>query len=212
MRSPGRRLAQQSSQQALSPASSDGIFSSNPKDSIARWTAMLGNYCRRQSKDQLLHTLPGFESSALAYRFSEASPEDAPEPLGIIDLGQYSRAETAPMRVEFLKWLGENRKAFFEVHGDFLILSFLGTKPEMQGQGMGSLVLDHLDDLADEQGIWTYLEASTEDSRRLYKRHGYEDISHKAWVPKDFGVDLDTKLDIFLMGRPPKPAKTANGL
>lgn len=45
---------------------------------MKRWTSMLGNYCKRQRKDQLLHTLPGFEASALAYRFSETGDRRLP--------------------------------------------------------------------------------------------------------------------------------------
>lgn len=38
-------------------------------------------------------------------------------------------------------------------------------------------------------------------------RHGYQDLSFKAWMPADYGVELDIHMDIWLMARPPRAGK-----
>jgi GNAT superfamily N-acetyltransferase len=54
-------------------------------------------------------------------------------------------------------------------------LAILAVRPDRQGQGIGTALLDaHHTDL-DQKGITAYLEASDERTRRIYLRHGYTD-------------------------------------
>ena len=53
-------------------------------------------------------------------------------------------------------------------------LAFLATRPDRQGQGIGSALLRHYHAHLDDRGIPAYLEASHPRSRDLYLRHGYE--------------------------------------
>jgi ribosomal protein S18 acetylase RimI-like enzyme len=55
-------------------------------------------------------------------------------------------------------------------------LMFLGTEPERQGQGVGSLLLRQNLARLDREGIPAYLEASTARNRALYLRHGFVDM------------------------------------
>jgi GNAT superfamily N-acetyltransferase len=53
-------------------------------------------------------------------------------------------------------------------------LPFMGTIPEQQGRGLGSAFLRHALAQCDSTGIPAYLAASSEGSKALYLRHGFE--------------------------------------
>ena len=55
-------------------------------------------------------------------------------------------------------------------------LFVLGTLPARQSQGLGSALIRHVTQRLDRQGTAAYLEASCEDNRRLYARHGFADV------------------------------------
>jgi ribosomal protein S18 acetylase RimI-like enzyme len=52
-------------------------------------------------------------------------------------------------------------------------LAVLGTDPVYQGRGIGSRLLSHMLARSDDEGIPSYLESSSEGSKRLYLRHGF---------------------------------------
>ncbi|CAL8465934.1 g5470 [Coccomyxa elongata] len=86
--------------------------------------------------------------------------------------------------------------AFGKEHGSYIYVFLLGTKPECQGQGLGSALMSHLNSIADARGLPCYLESSSEGSRRLYKRHGYVDRQIYKMAPD--------APPLFLMSRAPK--------
>ena len=45
-------------------------------------------------------------------------------------------------------------------HGEYLYIFLLGTRPEHQGKGLGSLLLRHLCEHADARGLHCYLEVT----------------------------------------------------
>lgn len=51
---------------------------------------------------------------------------------------------------------------------------FVGTADRAQGQGLGSALMRELQDVARKDGLPLWLEATTESSRRLYERLGFE--------------------------------------
>jgi ribosomal protein S18 acetylase RimI-like enzyme len=53
-------------------------------------------------------------------------------------------------------------------------LAVLGTRPERQGRGLGSSLLQPVLRRCDEQGIGAYLESSKERNIPFYRRHGFE--------------------------------------
>ncbi|MEV6299858.1 GNAT family N-acetyltransferase [Actinoplanes sp. NPDC051861] len=55
-------------------------------------------------------------------------------------------------------------------------LLFLAVLPDRQNHGLGSLLLQHTHAQLDDAGVAAYLEATGEDNRRLYARHGYTDM------------------------------------
>ena len=52
-------------------------------------------------------------------------------------------------------------------------LNLLAVEPAAQGGGIGSALLRAVTDQADAQGLPCYLEATSDDNRRLYERHGF---------------------------------------
>ena len=54
-------------------------------------------------------------------------------------------------------------------------LFFVGTRPPFQSRGIGSAVMRPVLDGCDRAGIPAYLEATCEENRRLYERHGFVD-------------------------------------
>lgn len=61
-------------------------------------------------------------------------------------------------------------------HTDHAYLFLIGTLPARQGAGIGSTLLGHTCERLDRQGTAAYLEATCEDNRRLYRRHGFADV------------------------------------
>ena len=54
-------------------------------------------------------------------------------------------------------------------------LAILAVRPDRQGQGLGTALLDARHAVLDDQGIPAYLEASGERTRRIYLDRGYAD-------------------------------------
>ncbi|MGH2912475.1 MAG: GNAT family N-acetyltransferase, partial [Solirubrobacteraceae bacterium] len=52
-------------------------------------------------------------------------------------------------------------------------LAVLGTEPDMQGQGLGSAVLEPVLRQCDNDGVAAYLESSKERNIAFYARHGF---------------------------------------
>lgn len=74
-------------------------------------------------------------------------------------------------------------------------LLFLAVHPDRWSQGLGSALMNHTHARLDAQGIPAYLEATSEQNRKLYRRHGYTDMN-----PPVIEVSDDTRL--YRMWRP----------
>ncbi len=84
---------------------------------------------------------------------------------------------------------GENAGRFFELdkrkkerypEAPCLYLALMGVVPERQGHGLGSALLAAVLQRADASVTPTYLEATSAKSRRLYQRHGFQEIGEIA--------------------------------
>jgi hypothetical protein len=112
---------------------------------------------------------------------------DGTEPVGaavvVPSAQRHNPAAKHPMTVlRYLRTFGRNSmkaRRFIEVvegvHpvDDHLYLPFIGAVE--QGRGIGSSLLSALGRAADERGLPVYLEASSEESANLYRRHGFVD-------------------------------------
>jgi ribosomal protein S18 acetylase RimI-like enzyme len=64
-------------------------------------------------------------------------------------------------------------------------LAFLAVHPDRWGQGLGGALMDHTHARLDSAGIPAYLEATNADNQRVYRRHGYQDMSPSAILLAD---------------------------
>lgn len=79
-------------------------------------------------------------------------------------------------------------------------LAFLAVRPDRQGEGIGTAVLDHHHRELDRNATAAYLEASDAGTRDLYARHGYRVISV---------IDLPDGPSMWPMWRDPAPEGSA---
>lgn len=84
-----------------------------------------------------------------------------------------------------------------QAYGPYYYLSYIGTRPECRGKGVGSLLLKHICDLADAEGRYCVLEATSERSKTLYERHGF--VLVEPFRPHPSAPC------IYFMVRPPAP-------
>ncbi len=80
-------------------------------------------------------------------------------------------------------------------HDPHAYLFVLGTRPERQSQGFGSALIRHVTERLDRDGVAAYLEATCEDNRRLYARHGFADVGV---------IELPDGPPLFRMWRDPR--------
>jgi GNAT superfamily N-acetyltransferase len=80
-------------------------------------------------------------------------------------------------------------------------LAILAVHPKLQGRGIGTALLEahHRVLAASDEPVAAYLEAASIDSRRLYARHGYQDLPKP--IPFPDGVPATTMM--YPMWRPP---------
>jgi GNAT superfamily N-acetyltransferase len=62
-------------------------------------------------------------------------------------------------------------------------LAILAVRPDRQGRGIGTALLDAHHATLDEENTVAYLEASSQDTRRIYLHHGYTDHGTVIQLP-----------------------------
>ncbi|KAI1810137.1 hypothetical protein GGS20DRAFT_568822 [Poronia punctata] len=74
------------------------------------------------------------------------------------------------------KAMGRSRPGRESEMSRYWYLFILGTHADRQGQGLGGALLEALKDKVRPTGRPLWLESSSEGSRRLYARHGFEEV------------------------------------
>lgn len=122
------------------------------------------------------------DASACAVWLDHTAPAEEPEhydarlaELAGADLPQFQRLD---------KLMGDNHP-----HDPHWYLMLLAVLPDRQGEGLGSLLLEHTHTGLDKNGHAAYLEATSVRNKKLYERHGYE-----AMDSPTIGVDGDIVL------------------
>jgi ribosomal protein S18 acetylase RimI-like enzyme len=73
----------------------------------------------------------------------------------------------------FLEQQGANHAKIPQEHW---YLPLIGVDPSQQGQGHGSALLEHTLARIDRARLPAYLEATNANNKRLYERHGFEEV------------------------------------
>jgi len=94
--------------------------------------------------------------------------------------------------------LGDTLAAWHPRERRYRYLFAMGVRPGRQGGGHGSALLARGIADADAVGLGVYLEASSANSRMLYRRHGFEDLAGSLTV--------EDSPPIWPMWRPPQSA------
>jgi GNAT superfamily N-acetyltransferase len=102
-------------------------------------------------------------------------------PPGERELSEEAEARLEPFVVEAL---GDHAPAVLETFSrfeaaipegpSFYYLSFLGTRPDSRGRGIGMALLGELVAKADDDGRPTYLESTNPANNPRYERHGFQ--------------------------------------
>jgi GNAT superfamily N-acetyltransferase len=94
-------------------------------------------------------------------------------PLGILRLAPVIARGMGRRTVKALQGLGRI-EAFHAEHPDHYYLAVLGTRPDRQGEGIGSALMAPVLATCDAEGIGAYLESSKEANIPFYRRQGFE--------------------------------------
>ncbi len=68
-----------------------------------------------------------------------------------------------------------------ETHPDHYYLAVLGTRPDRQGEGIGTALMQPVLTICDRDGVGAYLESSKESNVPFYRRHGFEVVGEVAF-------------------------------
>jgi GNAT superfamily N-acetyltransferase len=151
-------------------------------------------YVEHAMADGLVHTTPGRDAAALWIPLGTQLPEP---PDGY---GEHLAEITGRWVERFVVFDGE-LDAHHLTGTEHHHLAILAVRPDRQGQGTGTALLDAHHAVLDEQGIAAYLEASDERTRRIYLRHGYA----------DYGTPIELPASSFVHGDDSGPGQPADG-
>jgi GNAT superfamily N-acetyltransferase len=145
-------------------------------------------YVEHAMRDGLVHTTPARDAAAL---WIPLGPQLPGPPDGY---DEHLTQITGPWVERFAVFDAE-LDAHHLTGAEHHHLAILAIRPDRQGQGTGTALLNAHHAVLDQQGITAYLEASDQRTRAIYLRHGYGDYGSPIRLPG--GVPM------FPMTRPP---------
>jgi GNAT superfamily N-acetyltransferase len=125
-------------------------------------------YLQHAISDGLVHTTPGRDAAAL---WLPLGPQPPQPPDGYDELLPEVTGPWIERFVAFDAELDAHHLTGVEHHH----LAILAVRPDRQGQGIGSALLDAYHAVLDDKNTVAYLEASDERTRRIYLHHNYVD-------------------------------------
>jgi GNAT superfamily N-acetyltransferase len=139
----------------------------DPQQYLTHGPEFVRRFCGKAFDDQSAFAAEDFMGTALWLR-----PGVEPDNGSLGELMQQAVPEEHQDKVsEFFDKMDE-----FHPHEPLWYLPMIGVDPTRQGTGLGSALLAHALAEVDREARPAYLEATTESSRDLYARHGFEAI------------------------------------
>ena len=83
-----------------------------------------------------------------------------------------------PRTLKMIDLMEKQHRVHAEPH---YYLAFVGTDPDRQGQGHGTVLLETVLQRCDVEGAGAYLEASSVRNQALYHRHRFEVVEEHHW-------------------------------
>jgi GNAT superfamily N-acetyltransferase len=133
-------------------------------------------YIEHAMADGLVHTTPARDAAAL---WIPLGPQPPAPPDGY---HEHLAQITGPWLERFAVFdmeLDDHHLTGTEHHH----LAILAVRPDRQGQGTGTALLNAHHAVLDQQGTTAYLEASDERTRAIYLRNGYRDYGSPIRLP-----------------------------
>ncbi len=120
-------------------------------------------------------------------------------PMDIVRLAPLMVRGMGSRTLKALRGLGR-MEAAHGTHPEHYYLAVLGTRPDRQGEGLGSALLAPVLSRCDADGVGAYLESSKESNIPFYRRHGFEVVGE---------VEFPSGPTIWPMWRDPQPPQPA---
>lgn len=89
-------------------------------------------------------------------------------------------------------------------------LAVLGTRPDVQGQGIGKQMMQHLVDAADRDGVPSYLETDDEQNVGYYQRFGFDVVARETVTLR--AAPTAAEVVFTFMSRPPSSTPGRAGI
>ena len=137
----------------------------DPQQYLTYTPEFVRRFCGRAFEGQSAFAVEGFMGAALWLR-----PGVEPDDESLAELMQRAVHEEDQEKTSALF----DQLAEYHPHEPLWYLAMIGVDPARQGMGLGSALLAHALAEVDREAKPAYLEATTERSRDLYARHGFE--------------------------------------
>ena len=136
-----------------------------PQQYLTHAAELVRRFCGRAFEGESAFAVEGFMGAALWLRPGVGSDDE-----GMAELMQRAVFEQDQEKVGGFFGAMEE----YHPHDPIWYLAMIGVDPARQGSGLGSALLAHALADVDREGKNAYLEATSEGSRDLYARHGFE--------------------------------------
>ena len=148
---------------------------------------------RRHLKHHAVYTADGHPGAA----YWDPPGHWKTTPLATLGLAPLMVRGMGRRTVNALRGLSRMEHAHGE-HPEHYYLAVLGTRPDRQGEGIGSALMAPVLATCDEAGLGAYLESSKESNIPFYRRHGFEVVGE---------VTFPAGPTIWPMWRDPRPSE-----